>query len=151
MTTIVADHEGMAADTLTVVGEIGYHATKMKVINGAILAGAGDAAAIDRFFKWWPKRKTAKLKMKKSWDFQGLVLSKEGLFCYGETGDADKVSDPYMAIGSGSGIALGAMDMMVKLGHPPDVILAVEVACERSPQSDAPIEYLSLKDLRKRK
>lgn len=151
MTTIVADRKGMAADSLTVIGELGYHAPKMIVVGDAIIAGAGEATAIKEFFEWWPRRHDSALNIKKKAEFQGMALTKEGIFVYGNKGDFDKIDDPYMAIGSGSGIALGAMDTMLHLGHAPDVRLAVEIACHRSPQSDGPVAYLSLKQARKQK
>jgi len=149
MTTIVADRKGMAADSLTSWGAVGYHASKIGVVGDAIVGCAGNATDAARFFEWWASDRKEPWTAKKA--FQALVLTDKGMWLYGKKGLVDKIADPYMAIGSGFGIALGAMDTMLTLGHEPDVRLAVEIACQRSPESGSPVEYVSLKQIRKKK
>lgn len=152
MTTIAANLEMMAADSRVVIDETSYLSPKLVKLPDAIIGAAGDAEACHMFFEWWPKRDEDKFSLPKGLDVEALVLTKDGLYRYGEFGRADKIRDGIMAIGTGSAIAMASMDTMLKLGLAPDPRIAVEVACKRNPGSSLPVDYFVIeKPKRKRK
>jgi ATP-dependent protease HslVU (ClpYQ) peptidase subunit len=71
-------------------------------------------------------------------DFTALVLTRKGLFEYGKYCRAERVLEPFYAIGSGCKAALGAMHMGA------DARRAVQVACKVDTYSGTPIVVMEL-------
>lgn len=144
MTTIAANLEMMAADSLVVVGDLSFPSIKLVRFEDAIIGAAGDSDACHFFFEWWPLRDKQKFKIPKDLELEALVLTDSGLYRYGASGKADVVSDGLCAIGSGASLALASLDTQVKMGHSPDPRIAVEVACLRNPNSALPVQFYAL-------
>lgn len=145
MTTIAANLEMMAADSLVVVGDLSFPSIKLVRFPDAIVGAAGDSDACHAFFEWWPVRKTQQFRLPtRGLELEALVLTPTGLYRYGAAGKPDVVSDGLCAIGAGASLALASLDTQKKLGADPDPRLAVEVACLRNPQSDLPVQFYTL-------
>jgi hypothetical protein len=144
MTTIAANREMMAADSLVVVGDLSFPSIKLVRFEDAIIGAAGDSDACHLFFEWWPIREKSRFKLPKEFELEALVLTHSGLYRYGTTGKADVVSDGLCAIGSGASLAIASLDTQVKMGHSPDPRIAVEMACLRNPNSALPVQYYTL-------
>lgn len=110
MTTIAYKDGVIAADSL-IVGDYAEPGTynKLYKVSGGYVGGAGAVPQIKLFIRWFrdqskPKPDPALLK-----DFEALVVRNDGTLLY-----YDKILEPMdvvppCAIGSGGGIAMGAM------------------------------------------
>jgi hypothetical protein len=145
MTTIVATMEMMAADTRVDVGGVGTHAGKLYKAGNAIIGCAGDSEGIVRFLEWWPYRETKPMRIPKRFDWSALVLSDEGILIYENAGIPDVCKESWAAIGTGSTVALAALDTMKFLGRKPDPRVALKVACRRDCMTGGDVEYLKLR------
>jgi len=134
----------MAADTRVDEDGVGTHAAKLFVCEGAIIGGAGDNEAIMRFLEWWPARDTVPLRIPKRFAWNVLVLSNEGILLYNGTNVPDVCREDWAAIGTGSVLALAAMDTMRLLGRKPDPRVAVKVACKRDSLTGGDVEFVRL-------
>lgn len=143
MTTIAATSSMMAADSRVVIDETSYLSPKLFRLPDAIIGCAGDTEACHMFFEWFQDR-TEKLVIPKGMELDALVLTKEGLYRYGEKGRPDFIRDGIMAVGSGSAIAMASMDTMIRLGLVPDPRIAVEMACKRNPNTGGPVDFYEL-------
>lgn len=114
----------MAGDTqLTDEGGPLSHGRKVFKHKGSCIGIAGTYADCLKFMRWFKGNR--KEPLKKMGDVSALMLTSEGNIFYFD-GDAHpyKMTDPFMAIGSGAEAAMGAMHM----GATPKI--AVEVASE---------------------
>jgi hypothetical protein len=108
-------------------------------VGEVILATAGESSAGMVFVDWYGSgREPPELLVHGDADFTVLVLSKDGLFEYDKWCRAEKVLEPFYAIGSGSNIAIGAMEMGAS------AVRAVEIACRRDPYTAPPIVTMRL-------
>lgn len=151
MTTIAAslDLQMMAADSratlYTRAGEQLHAYACMKLIRTKdfIVGCAGEQEDIDAFLAWLADRRKRRRKVRE--DFGALMLSRKDLFFVGDNSEPERVRTGLMAIGTGGGLALAAMNALVRVGHDPDPRIAVEVACEHDPGSAPPIDFLRWK------
>lgn len=123
MTTICTDGVTMAADRL-VTGNGLRHGTIDKLAlaaDGSVIGGVGTAFDLAAFVKWYDSDQTFPFDLSDNSEF--LVLSPNGTVrCFNHIGRSFVASVP-QAIGSGAGIAYGAMHT----GASPRQ--AVEAAC----------------------
>jgi hypothetical protein len=147
MTTIAATRTMMAADSLVVVGDLSFPSIKLVRFADAIMGAAGDSDACHLFYEWWPQRLTEKFKLPKGLELEVLVLTRDGLYRYGEQGKPDIVSNGMCAVGTGASFALGSLDTQVRYGQEPDPRIAVEMACLRNPNSRPPVQYFTLEHI----
>lgn len=119
MTTIVANLEGIAADTRVSGGITLYPARKLFRIGDSILGTAGDGFMCLAFVEWFknPKRTPKELHdlIGKDADsrsgIQVIELNREGIFVWNGWGYGEKVLREYHAIGTGGQAALQALKM----------------------------------------
>jgi hypothetical protein len=110
MTTIAADAKRglMAADSMTSTSDSWWPSTKIHRVEGALIGGAGESAAIRQFVSWYADgQRLPKPKLADS--FCVLVLSKEGLFYWASNLVPEPIERGFHAIGSGGNAALGAL------------------------------------------
>lgn len=151
MTTIAASLElGMMASDSRAVLETrrgaeryAYSSTKLLRADGWIVGCAGDQEDIDAFLAWLPDRRKRRRKVKD--DFEALLLSRDRLLYVGDDQAPEAVRKGYMAIGTGGGFALAAMNALLRIGAVADPRIAVEVACEHDTYSAPPIDFLRWK------
>lgn len=78
-------------------------------------------------------------------EFELLVLSKEGLWIYGEDGTPVEIEDAECyAIGSGGAHALGALAAQHRILGTYDLEMAMEIACEQDTGSALPMVSITL-------
>lgn len=144
MTTIVIRDGILAADTMILSGGRAY-GTMRKIArsrDGWWAAGAGDAAVISAFLKWIETRSLGLIKppfkgLPEAWDKSGMLLMDlSGSMYFYEGHSIVSFNAPFAAEGSGSDIAIGAMEMGA------DAIEAVRVAIKHDPASGGEIEYV---------
>lgn len=117
MTTIAANHEGMAADTLVVVGDTVFtrQGKKLVRVHGHIIGFAGFAAGAEECIKRMREAKEihplAFLTVyEHNSQFTMLVKSPEGvLYRYDGNGSPVVCPEGIAAIGTGGDFALGAL------------------------------------------
>ena len=139
MTTIVANKKMMAADTMTTAQDgLKTKDTKLFEVNGDIIGTAGDSQDGLAFINWY-KDQTQE-KPEDLDDFEAMVLTKEGeLIYYGDRLLPDIIQDSYYCIGSGSHVAVGAME------HGASPAEAVATACRKTTGSGFPVQIMKLK------
>lgn len=156
MTTIAFKNGVIAADSrVTVESEAGgarnFDTRKLfraKVdIRGTfkdvILATAGESAPGSLFVEQWSTGKSLTeirdLFTYSEADFTILVVTDEGLFEVDKWCILEPVYEPFYAIGSGSKLAMGAMEAGASAQR------AVEIACKRDPYTALPVVTMRLK------
>ena len=140
MTTIVATRDGIYADSKCTVGELHYPEDKVYRIGKNLIGVAGDNAGIEVFLRWWCGNRKKPLELGKGQSFTALVVSKHGIWIYGNCSLGDKLKRDWHAIGSGAGVAIGA----IRMGASPQE--AIRIACEETNFSGAPVEFWPLKE-----
>lgn len=149
MTTVAASLQFgmMAADSRGVFYTLGgeqihaYQCMKLVRLDGWIVGCAGDQEDIDEFMRWLPDRRKKRKKVRD--DFAALLLSRKKLMHVTDNTLPDEARGGCMAIGSGGGFALAAMNTMGRISYPPDPRIAVAVACDLDPGTAAPIDFLT--------
>lgn len=143
MTTIVWDGKTLAADRLVTVGGIREGAMN-KIVkrkkDGALAGGAGAAAMVAAFHRWFLKGEKGKRPELRAGDSNAscfIIRPDHTLEVHEELGWFPLMADNYAA-GSGYELAYGAMSMGA------DATLAVQVATERNTDSGGPIDTLEL-------
>lgn len=132
MTTIACNSTTMSADTQFTAGNISYGGHKIFKGKGYIVAFSGEQQVGIEFVAWLaggdkPERASE--------EFEALLLNSEGQIYYYESRYIPiLIEEAYMAIGSGSQIALGAL----LCGRNPKQ--AVQLACIRDVFSSGPVE-----------
>jgi ATP-dependent protease HslVU (ClpYQ) peptidase subunit len=156
MTTIAFKNGVIAADSrVTVESEAGgarnFDTRKLfraKVdIKGTfkdvILATAGESAPGSLFVEQWSTGKSLteirELFTYSEADFTILVVTEDGLFEVDKWCILEPVYEPFYAIGSGSKLAMGAMEAGASAQK------AVEIACKRDPYTALPVVTMRLK------
>ena len=137
MTTIATDGNTMAADGLTVSGNIvfGHNAVKIHKLKDGRIAGMCGRANFATPFLAWLENGGDLPKMDE--DFEALVLYPDGTCKSFDHEGRELLEELPTASGSGREIALGAMDV----GATPEE--AVKAACERDTNSGGKITVLS--------
>jgi hypothetical protein len=149
MTTIAASLalRMMAADSRTTLyasdgTELhAYASTKLVRLPGLIVGCAGEQSDIDAFMTWLADRRRRRPKCGE--DFSALMLTHDDLFVVHDNAAPERVRCGFMAVGSGGGFAMAALNAMVRVGHDPDPRIATEVACDHDPHSALPIDFLT--------
>lgn len=148
MTVIAADLNSMACDSqLTVDGiRAPLAASKIIRIKGALVGFCGESGKIARIVRKALKSKssTAAKAIEKAWpedcdEVAALLLDNAGLALVVE-GEVARLSSSYFAVGTGQGIALGALAMMAS---PRD---AVGAAIRHDIYCDGPVLVEDLDD-----
>lgn len=141
MTTIACSLKGlsMAADSRVNLDAIHFPSKKIEIIQGSIVGAAGDSVNINAFLSWLkkPKRSTPP-DIAEGTDFEGLVLTKDGIYWYESDFVPLKVERDFHAIGSGAAAAIAAM----MCGKTP--LQAVKIACQIDPGSGLPVDVLKI-------
>lgn len=148
MTTIVATHAEMAADSCTSwESDFVITGDKIEIVNRQLVGCAGHTPDIMKFLRWL-KNPTPELPEFGNGDDEGftaVVVNKDGLFLYANSVDPMPVREPFIAIGSGGMAAKAAM----LCGRSP--VSAVEIALRCDKNSRGPIQRVTLKQAMKRK
>lgn len=156
MTTIAFKNGVIAADSrVTVTSEEGgarnFNTKKLfrKTVQiegkptDVILATAGESAPGSLFVEAWGTGKSLpeirELFTYSEADFSILVVTAEGLFEVDKWCVLEPVYEPFYAIGSGSKLAMGAMEAGASAQK------AVEIACKRDPYTALPVVTMRLK------
>lgn len=136
----------MAADTQVTYTsgrkQLKRHERKIYRLGKAVVGAAGDVDACDAFVLWWPKRNTTRLQIPKGTTFAALVLMDKQIFRFEDTELIQVVTNDVASVGSGSKLALAAMDTMKALGKKPDPRVAVCVASQQDLYTGGTIEWL---------
>jgi 20S proteasome alpha/beta subunit len=138
MTTIICSREAMFADKRSTGGHI-MRVTKLFRVNGSVIGIAGNIEQALRFVEW---RRTPEVKptFADNSNFAALELTPDGwMIWWGSEMVGIPVEEEYFAIGSGAGIALGAMAM----GATPKE--AIKVASWRDEATGSEVQSMSLK------
>jgi len=139
MTTIAANRECMAADSLCDHNGLKTLCEKVFRINGDLVATAGDSQVGYAFLEWYEDPETEIPELDAESDFEALVLEKGGrLLVYGYLFKAEPVVGDYYALGSGSHYAMAYMEN----GATP--AQAVYAACMKTTGSGPPVQILRL-------
>lgn len=154
MTTIVANLEGMAADTrVSEEGAPFYQATKIFRIGNSLFGTAGHGDMCLVMVEWLKTAQRSRMALYKQWadyDRDQLVLLElrlpGELYRWTGWGLPERILSERWAVGSGATAALTALD------HGADLEEAVKAATEYDQYSGAPIQVEMLKvTSRKRK
>lgn len=160
MTTIVANLEGMAADTrVSEDGAPHYPASKIFRIGNSLFGTAGHGDMCLVMVEWLRTAQRSRPALYKQWadyDRDQLVLLE--LRCPGELyrwtgwGLAERIHKDRFAVGSGAFPALATYDALDALASEARLRTAVKAGCHLDQYSGDPIEYhaLKLKSRRKR-
>lgn len=156
MTTIAYKNGVVAADSRVTVESEGGGARNFATqklfrrtvhINGVpknvILATAGESAPGSLFVDQWASGKSLP-EIREAFaytepDFTILVVTEDGLFEVDRWCVMEPVYEPFYAIGSGSKVAMGAMEAGASAQK------AVEIACRRDPYTAPPVVTMRLK------
>lgn len=149
MTTIAANLVCMAADQFVSYAPSYHGESKIWIAKGRIWGAAGDVEHCNRFKDWTlGKGKRPKVTDPEDKDgakFEALCLSPAGLFLYVNDSPPDPVMEPYYAIGSGAGYAVGAMSMGASLEE------AINVAAKWDSGTRLPYNAIALIALKRRR
>jgi ATP-dependent protease HslVU (ClpYQ) peptidase subunit len=139
VTTVVTDGKVMLADAQLTDGNvrIKYHG-KIRKIGEYLVGGAGDPESLELFFRWYASPTARAPALGKN--FEAIAVSKDGIFGYGRRLVPMKIEEPFYAIGSGFGLALGALEA----GATPQE--AMRIACKRDAYSGIEIVEISLEE-----
>lgn len=137
--------EMIAADRRVDYDGVAYYAGKLYNLGGYLIGAAGDNEAILRFLDWWPKREVRRLRINRKLDFEGIVLSDEGLWVYDHGGLPDIITDGIVAIGTGRAAAMASMDTMRLLKRKVDPRVAVAAAGLRDNMTGGDVDWIKLK------
>ena len=122
MTTIAANTEMMAADTQMDDDGLIYHIKKIYRVNDDLVGFAGEVAEGLRFVNWYFRHEPGDFDDEFSMnETVALVLTKDKKLLMFESHVPMEVLEGHTAIGSGSGMALVAMDC----GHSPSTAIMI--------------------------
>lgn len=112
MTTIIATPDALYSDSLMTDTAIAYKCEKLFRIGKAIIGCSGDTVLINGWLDAYRKHRKYKIPKdhpKEDLQLSVLIVNKKGIWLIEEDLAVDKVNEPYMAIGSGSLAAYGAL------------------------------------------
>ena len=153
MTTIVANHEGMAADTrVSVDGSAYYHANKLFRIGHSIFGTAGDGMMCLVMVEWLKTAQRNRHQLYKHWTENTersacwlLELNPSGLYIWDGWGVPERINDKRYAIGSGQLAAIAALDSGSSLED------SVKIAARYDQYSGPPIQVEYLKPQKRKR
>lgn len=125
MTTIVANREEMACESLVSCASGEAYTTDQKVrrVGDDIVGCAGNITDIMKFMEWYASRgDRPELE-----NIDALVLNSSGLWIYNSSTYANRVCDPFICIGSGAMAAKAAM----LCGKSPREAVAIAIQCDK--------------------
>ena len=139
MTTIVYRDGVMASDSqITDRGIVVAEEKKIIRYDGTLIGVAGNLDADAAFLEWVKFEQTDKPDLKNS-DFEALVVRQDGtMLWYGVNLIPLKMTSPYIAIGSGFHVAMGALHLGANAKE------AVQVACDLDVLSGGTIQVEKL-------
>lgn len=147
MTTIVADLKRMGADRFVTYAPSYNGDVKIWIAKGSIWGAAGDTENCTKFRAWTLGRggrpETRDPEDPEGAKMEALQLSPKGLFLYVNDGPPDAVKEPFYAIGSGAGYAIGALSMGATLEQ------SIEVASKWDSGTRLPMDLIALQDVKK--
>ncbi len=137
--TIIAYRDGvMAADTCFTDGFI-TSGVKLYKKSGHIIGFCGDVAQALVFVDWFfNQKKNRRPDLASETGWEALVLNKDGVTTWERSLRPIPMDDEFYAIGSGSMLAMGAME------HGASASQAVAIACKRDPYCREPIQAMKL-------
>lgn len=153
MTTIIATKDKLVGDTF-VSYEVSFEgAPKLWLAKGCAWGGAGPSGLLSQFKLWTlGKAKRPEFKAKECEDKETVELTvlqlhpKNGIFLWINADPPDLVNEPFYAVGTGAGFAVGAMSK----GATPEE--AIEIAAKWDSGTRLPGHVITVTDLtRKRK
>ena len=131
MTTIAANHESMAADSMASDGFADIPVFKVRQLDKSLFGGCGSIVGCARFFDWIARgRPKKKPKHEHGEDFTILELNEHGLFIWENAYLPFHCPRPFHAIGAG---AQAAVALMMHSGASPAE--AVEMSCDVVPSA----------------
>lgn len=137
MTTICANLKTMCADKMVSGGAV-FNTTKIHRIGNSLYGGAGDYEPIIMFMRW--RIDPSQVPEFRAEDaFNVLELNPHGLYCWGPRLVPMLIENDFYAIGSGSGVALGA------LAHGATLQAAIKTASRWDECTGAEVTTLHLK------
>ena len=157
MTTIAANRERMAADTWISYAPSFEGKPKIWVAKHSIWGAGGPSHACNSFKLWTlglgkkpkfrdPDSEDEDEDSESSVKLEVLQLHyRDGLFLWANDNLPDAIAESHYAIGSGAGLALGAMDM----GATPEQ--AIAVAARHDSGTREPINILSVRDIKRKR
>lgn len=159
MTTIVANLEGMAADTrVSIEGSAFYHADKIFRIGNSLFGTAGDGMMCLVMIEWLKTAQRSRHALYKHWNENTergacwlLELNPSGIYVWDGWGVAERLNDKRYAIGSGQLPALTAYDKSKATDTRERLKEAVMAGPEYDQYSGHPIQIEMLKSKSKRK
>lgn len=135
MTTIAYRDGVLASDSCASDDQQMMRFTKLHRMGGYVFGFCGDAHACHEFVTRF-KGGTALSSMKVKGDLSALILMPDGsCMRWDNRGGAFPIEDKFAAIGSGAGVAIGAMHFGA------DAREAVKAACKYDPGSAGPVRY----------
>lgn len=137
MTTIVYRDGIMAADSmLTDWGDIKRQTDKIFIMPDAVIGTAGDDGDILNFLDWWEAGHNSKKKPRRSsvTELHLIIVDATGkASIWAEDYNGEVVKEPFCSIGSGRGVAYGALEMGATAEQ------AVKAACKWNLNTREPI------------
>jgi len=115
----------MGSDLQATHGDLKYTARKIYPIGRALIGAAGTVTAICKFIRWMEGGGKNKLRptFEKRDSLSAMVLTPSGIFMYDTSLEPDEIDDAFVAVGSGSAAALGALHAGA------DVQNAIRITC----------------------
>jgi hypothetical protein len=149
MTTIACTLNCMVADQFVTYSPSYMGGTKIWTARGSVWGAAGDAGMCLRFRDWTlgkaKRPKTEDPEEKDTARIEALELSPKGLFLYVGDSPRDVIQEPFYAIGSGAGYAVGALSMGATLEQ------ALDVAAKWDSATRLPLTTIRLVEAARRK
>jgi hypothetical protein len=137
--TIIAYRDGvMAADTCFTDGFVTC-GIKLHKKAGHVIGFCGDVSQALVFVDWFfNQKKNRRPDLASETGWEAMVLNKDGVTTWDRSLRPIPVEESFYAIGSGSPIAIGAMEQGATAAE------AVAIACRRDPYCREPITILTL-------
>lgn len=148
MTTIAANLECLAADSMASDNFADFPVHKARVIGGSIYGGCGSVVGFTKFLDWVERGKPKKKpKHEREEHFTVLELNSRGLWLWENTYIPYQIPRPFHAIGAGGQAAVA---LMMHAGATPQE--AVDKSCDVVPSACArPVHVFRLVDVSKRR
>lgn len=145
MTTLAFNRECIAGDTRVVTGGSYYHADKIFRVGNSLLGTAGNGFMCLAFVEWFKSQKRNPFTLHKligeEADRDDILIAEinpGGIYLWDGWGFAEKINDPFYAIGSGAMAALEAL----RNDHPPEEAVRRAIAHDENTGSPVQVEYL---------
>lgn len=143
----------VAADSRTSKGSVHFPAPKLRRTRTGIVAAAGDDEAVQTFLDWATHGADVKHRphMKRAWagEFEGLMVTRAGIFDYSTALMPDEVKRFYHAIGSGAEAAMAVFAFGEAQGWVCDPRAVVKAVCEVNKDCGPPVDFLTLRSRRR--